>query len=67
MFTNAIVLASSVLLANTVNAIAPSNTMAQMANFREDKFLNLAEAGSESNGINKAPYPTNFGYADYGW
>ena len=59
MFTNAIALVSAVLMANTVDAVITSNTMAQLDNISEEKFLNLAQV--ESLGIGNAPYPYSFG------
>ena len=65
MFTKAITLACAILIESNVNAVSAGNTMAQISNVSEEKFLNLAQ--TESTGLNGAPYPYNFGYGGYGW
>ena len=64
MFTKAITLASAILIESNVNAVSAGNTMAQISNVSEEKFLNLAQTESS---FFDAPYPYNFGYGDYGW
>ena len=69
MYANAIALVSAILMASTANAVIATNTMAQVSNISEEKFLNLAQTETETDsaGLNRAPYPYNFGYGDYAW
>ena len=65
MFTKAIALATAILVESNVNAVVAGNTVAQISNISEEKFLNFAQ--TESGGLNGAPYPYNWGYGDYNW
>ena len=72
---------TTTILASTVSAAQPSNSMAQMDSFSKEKFLNFAQVadyegldyyaanylgGYSHLGEANLIYPDNFGYHDYG-
>ena len=65
MYAKAVALVSAILMESTVNAIVAGNTVTQLSNITDEKFLNLAQA--EATGLNNAPYPYSYGYGDYEW
>ena len=68
MFTNTFaILASGFLTISQVKAISPDNTLAQMASFSEEKFLNFAQTDAELEQLKNRPYPYSFGQGDFGW
>ena len=65
MYAKTLALVSAILIESTVNAVVAGNTVTQLSNISEERFLNLAQA--EAAGLNNAPYPYSYGYGDYEW